>query len=214
MKCEYGCNKDALFQLKNGKWCCSKSSNSCEVNRKRNSEKRRLNDTSKPWAEQHHKYYNCKWCKDIIVDSSIKQHEAGCYLNPKNIKLCPVCNKPIKNWRKSKRCSSKCANSKGNNKYTIEEACNKGVADDVYRRICFEHHEKKCVCCNERNVVAVHHYDGNRLNNDPINLIPLCPTHHCYWHGKYKNLIEKRVEMYRNKFNVGRGLKDKVSHCE
>ena len=29
MKCEYGCGEDAKHQLKNGKWCCKKSQNSC-----------------------------------------------------------------------------------------------------------------------------------------------------------------------------------------
>ena len=27
--CDYGCGQEAKFQLKNGKWCCSKSQNSC-----------------------------------------------------------------------------------------------------------------------------------------------------------------------------------------
>jgi 5-methylcytosine-specific restriction endonuclease McrA len=31
MKCEYGCNKDGIFRLKNGKYCCSKNSTQCEV---------------------------------------------------------------------------------------------------------------------------------------------------------------------------------------
>lgn len=39
MKCEYGCENDALFELKNGKKCCSKSSNSCPENKRKNSEK-------------------------------------------------------------------------------------------------------------------------------------------------------------------------------
>ena len=29
--CDYGCGNEALFQLKNGKLCCSKSQNSCEI---------------------------------------------------------------------------------------------------------------------------------------------------------------------------------------
>jgi hypothetical protein len=33
MLCEYGCGKEAQFQLKNGKWCCSKSCNQCPVKR-------------------------------------------------------------------------------------------------------------------------------------------------------------------------------------
>jgi hypothetical protein len=35
--CEYGCGKEALFTLKNGRKCCKKSANSCEVNRRKNS---------------------------------------------------------------------------------------------------------------------------------------------------------------------------------
>ena len=37
MKCEYGCNQEAKHQLKNGKWCCSKSQNSCMTIRLKNS---------------------------------------------------------------------------------------------------------------------------------------------------------------------------------
>lgn len=37
--CEYGCENEALFVLKNGKHCCSKRSNSCPAVRRRNGEK-------------------------------------------------------------------------------------------------------------------------------------------------------------------------------
>lgn len=37
MECDYGCGKEAKYQIKNGKWCCSKSSNSCESNKRKNS---------------------------------------------------------------------------------------------------------------------------------------------------------------------------------
>ena len=36
--CEYGCGQEAGYQLKNGKWCCSLSQNSCSVIRKKMSE--------------------------------------------------------------------------------------------------------------------------------------------------------------------------------
>jgi len=46
MLCNYGCGQEAKFQLKNGKWCCSKSQNSCkqlkEINKK-------LNKGRLPW---------------------------------------------------------------------------------------------------------------------------------------------------------------------
>ena len=38
-------------------------------------------------------------------------------------------------------------------------------------------------------------------NNDPANLIPLCPTHHSYVHSRYKDeiqpIIDKFVEEYK-----------------
>jgi len=37
MKCDYGCGKEATYQIGNGKWCCQKSYNSCEAVRKKNS---------------------------------------------------------------------------------------------------------------------------------------------------------------------------------
>jgi HNH endonuclease len=69
-----------------------------------------------------------------------------------------------------------------------------------YRTICFLYHERKCVVCSERIAVDAHHLDGNHANNDPSNLIPLCPTHHRYWHSKYRSLIESKVNEYRERF--------------
>ncbi len=70
----------------------------------------------------------------------------------------------------------------------------------VYQRICFENHPHKCCVCGEENIVAVHHYDGNHNNNEPSNLIPLCPTHHCYWHSNFRELIKDKVDEYINNF--------------
>lgn len=39
MKCEYGCNQEAKYQLKNKKWCCSEFYASCPELRRKNSEK-------------------------------------------------------------------------------------------------------------------------------------------------------------------------------
>lgn len=35
--CVYGCGKEAIFQLKNGKWCCCKYACQCSINRLKNS---------------------------------------------------------------------------------------------------------------------------------------------------------------------------------
>ena len=84
-----------------------------------------------------------------------------------------------------------------NNKMFRSGMNNPNVRDTSYKVICFAYHEKKCVICSEDKVVAVHHHDGNHDNNDPMNLVPLCPTHHVYWHSKWRYLIEDRVKEYR-----------------
>ena len=38
----------------------------------------------------------------------------------------------------------------------------------------------------------------NENNNDPENLIPLCPTHHQYLHSRYRNLIIDKINEYIN----------------
>lgn len=100
---------------------------------------------------------------------------------------------------KRKFCSLKCGNQK------IRGAAIPKNEEDLYgekkyRLICFRYHEKKCVVCGEANIVGVHHYDENHENNDPKNLVPICPTHHCYLHSNFKNLVSDKVDDYHKKF--------------
>ena len=124
----------------------------------------------------------CQYCSKDIGKPNVKRHEKSCYLNPKNLKLCPECNDPIKNYRINTTCSYSCSNKHFN-----------GVVRNLnitrYRTICFRHHEKKCAICDEKNIVEVHH--------DPDNLIPLCSTHHKYMHSRFKDLIIDQVDQYR-----------------
>ena len=46
------------------------------------------------------------------------------------------------------------------------------------------------------SAALVHHYDENHYNNDPRNLIPLCPTHHQYVHSRYKDEIICTIDEY------------------
>jgi hypothetical protein len=108
-------------------------------------------------------------------------------------KICPVCEKEFE--KKSKTCSHSCANvlfhsGEGNGNW--KESC--------YRTTCFLYHKKECIICGEKNIVHVHHFDENKKNNKPENLIPLCPTHHQYWHSRYRKLIEKKVLKYQKEF--------------
>ena len=49
--CEYGCGLEAIHQLKSGKWCCSKSQNSCSALRKKRS-KSMMGKNTGPLSEE------------------------------------------------------------------------------------------------------------------------------------------------------------------
>ena len=54
--------------------------------------------------------------------------------------------------------------------------------------------------CDEDKIVAVHHMNEDHSDNRPENLVPLCPTHHAYWHSKWRYLIEDKVRAYQEHF--------------
>lgn len=123
-------------------------------------------------------------------------------------KECPVCG----NWFKTKLghykektvCSHSCANTffrtgDDNPNYKNDNNLNGLVS---YRIICFRHHKKKCVCCDEKLIIEAHHYDGNKKNNKPENLVPLCPTHHKYWHSRFREKIRLIVDDYVKNFKL------------
>lgn len=121
-------------------------------------------------------------------------------------KTCPVCDKEFytnagKKARNKICCSHSCSNTyfrSGENNGMYKNCKFKGKCSYVI--ICFRNHPHKCCICGEEKIVAVHHYDGNHNNNEVDNLIPLCPTHHCYIHSKYKDEIQDKVDEYRKKF--------------
>jgi len=111
-------------------------------------------------------------------------------------KKCPVCgNIFMSQVGRGKRdkitCSYKCCN-------TFFKHVKKKVKS--YNAICFRHHKKECIICKENRIVAVHHFDENRKNNSPENLIPMCPTHHQYYHSRYKHLVLEDIKKYRDNF--------------
>lgn len=139
----------------------------------------------------------CVHCGRLIGKTAIIQHERACYLNPSNLTECAVCKQPIKNYKASKgTCSYKCSNTH------FAHIRNKPEEYTQYKTICFHHYEKKCIVCGEDKIVAVHHYDHNHENNDPGNLIPLCPTHHQYVHSKYKDEVLPIIEEWKKNNGV------------
>jgi hypothetical protein len=106
-----------------------------------------------------------------------------------------------KNFPSKKKyfCSRSCANSsveKQNQKSIImmKLQVTKLLRGDIIN---------ECCVCKESKIVAFHHLDENHNNNDPKNLVPLCPTHHHYMHSRFKLEIQKIVEEYvRSKWAV------------
>lgn len=134
---------------------------------------------------------SCIYCRKETTYINLKKHADSCYLNPSVMRACEVCNKPVKNYKSSVTCSYSCSNTFFRDRRNVNCAT-------TYIAICFRNHEKRCVICGEDQLVAVHHFDENRENNTPHNLVPMCPTHHGYMHSGLRTSIEGHVISYRN----------------
>lgn len=135
----------------------------------------------------------------MISSQGFKRHEKYCYLNSDNIKLCPVCDKPIKNYRYNTTCGYSCSNT-----HHRSGESHPNWKEDSYQTTCFLYHKRECIVCGEDKIVEVHHYDENNKNNTPNNLVPLCPTHHQYYHSRYRYCVDDIINKYVNKY-VGVG---------
>lgn len=62
-----------------------------------------------------------------------------------------------------------------------------------YRTIAFQHWKKECAICCFDKIVTVHHIDEDHSNNDPQNLIPLCPNHHEMFHSPWRAEVEPLI---------------------
>lgn len=194
MLCQYGCGREGIYQLKSGKMCCNEIYQRCPSLRKKNSERQFQMYKNGTKSNGQYKKVPCEFCKKEKTSSNISKHSETCYLNPKNLKLCPICEKPIKYYTLTETCSNRCARRFFNKNYEEDNGKYK------YREVCFQFHEKKCIICEENLIVDVHHLDENKQNINPENLIPLCPTHHKYIHCKFKEVIIEKVEKYEKEF--------------
>lgn len=149
------------------------------------------------------KKVTCVFCGKITALRSAGYHKRSCRLNPTAVKEkgreCPACKKKfIAKSHGSVTCSHSCSNT-----YFRSNKDHPNWKESRYRTTCFAYHKKECVVCGEDKIVAVHHHDENRDNNDPSNLIPLCPTHHHYVHSRYKHLVLPIIEAYIQRFLSG-----------
>lgn len=156
---------------------------------------RHLTNLAKARAKAKTIQVACRFCSKSLLSCNIRRHERACYLNPNNLRPCPVCSVPIKQYREALTCSTSCANT-----LLRTGVSNPNWKESAYVTTCFHYHAKKCAVCDETRIVEVHHLDHNRENNSPDNLIPLCPTHHKYWHSRFRVLIEDAVYAYLAKW--------------
>lgn len=140
----------------------------------------------------------CSYCGKMFVKAGLKAHERSCSENRANLVECPACKKFfVKKDKRVKTCSHACANSF----FRSGSTHGNWAGGKSYRTICFQHYPKECLVCGESKVIDVHHIDHNRENNEPANLIPLCPTHHRYCHRKkLKELIWPEITKKLKKF--------------
>ena len=157
------------------------------------------NRITKPGLVAMNRKVSCVHCDKETTIGNIKKHEYSCYMNPANIKRCPVCDSVIKNYKTSKgTCSRACANT-----FFKSGESNGNWKGSQYQTLCFTKHKKECIICKENKIVAVHHMNEDHEDNRIENLIPLCPTHHQYMHSRYKVEILPKVEEYIEKFKLG-----------
>lgn len=124
------------------------------------------------------------------------------------VKACPICKTKFKTFHgkrgDKKTCSYACSNTyfrsgaNNGNQMKRQRRIDRGAL--TYSEICWLHHEKRCVVCEETLVVEAHHHNENHLDNRPENFVPLCPTHHQYWHSRHRHIIKTKVETYVRKF--------------
>lgn len=179
--CKY-CNKEYLFTRTTEK---ANHAKHCEFNPKREAFYASLRDSAKKRFNQSLGEYkiftvSCAKCNTL---THVKERE-------------------LQHPAKDKYfCSRSCANSQGGQAkselYHTDELA-------TYVTVAWRYHERKCLVCGEDKIVAVHHLNENHSDNDPKNLVPLCPTHHQYMHSKHKILIQDKVDKYvKNRWAMG-----------
>lgn len=121
-----------------------------------------------------------KNCKECNIEFEVKR---------KDTLYCPTCKKKRRSMqvmlsRKKKHPEIEIGIGRGNsskNRGVTHGSYTTGIA--AYRKMIPTH---KCSKCNSRKNLCVHHKDGNRLHNEPSNLICLCKKCHQQLHWKQR----------------------------
>lgn len=64
------------------------------------------------------------------------------------------------------------------------------ITIELYREI-----TQECILCSFNKIVDLHHLDENHSNNNPNNMVGLCPNHHKMLHIlEYRELLKDTIE--------------------
>lgn len=138
----------------------------------------------------------CSHCGNHKTRPNIRRHEAKCHLNLEFMnsikKCCLVCSKDF--YSSAVTCSYACSNRQFG---TSRKKKNRIIS---YKEIALKHHEHRCIICGEDKIISIHHVNEIHEDNLPENLVVLCPTHHQYYHSRYRLEVEPKIIQYVKAF--------------
>jgi len=71
-----------------------------------------------------------------------------------------------------------------------------------YRKKALEHHGEECANCGDEEGLEVHHINGDREDNDPENLIPLCRQCHRRLHRSGLDGLEEDLKPVEDREHI------------
>ena len=146
---------------------------------------------------------NGKWrslVKGLSKKYKIELPVYSCVKWEKIEKKCPVCHSLFTTLKGHKREQATCSYGCSNTYFRSgEQNGNYKDSPTTYRKTCIKKHGDACLLCGYSDIIEAHHIDGNRENNSPKNLVPLCPNHHRLIHTKeHKTKLTRELKKLLN----------------
>lgn len=187
--CDYGCKNQALYQLKNGKWCCHESQNSCLNIRKKN--RNSHNGQIGFWKDKNH---------------SEKHKKRNSVSNKGRKRTIGMTGKQVSDYTKQKMSESKsgCNHPNWKGGISTEPYC-EIWSDKEYKESIKQRDGYKCLnpfCSNKNKQLCTHHINYIKKDCKPKNLITLCQSCNVKantdrnWHiGWYQAIMFRRYHI-------------------